>query len=212
METTPRKTTAAAVSSLEALCYIAGFLLLLFVAAVTLRSEVRAAQTLDTLPDMQLWSEGRKAAYLRTLEGESATILAVLTAPSVGLSVPVYSSASTLNMDRGAGIVDGMSFPHEPGHIGIAGHRDGYFRVLKNIAVGDSLVLDTIQGELRFIVDELAIIDPDELEYLAATEESRLTIVTCYPFYFAGSAPQRYLVRAAQAPLVSPATPSDQRS
>lgn len=200
MHSTLGKTPTVTAAFLEAACYIAGFLLLLFVASVVLRSDVRAAAALDKLPDMQLWSDSRKTAYLRSLEREAAPVLAVLTAPSVGLSVPVYSSANTINMDRGAGIVDGMSFPHEPGHIGIAGHRDGYFRVLQHLSIGDSLVLDTLQGERRFIVDDLVIIDPDELEYLDATEEARLSIVTCYPFYFAGSAPQRFLVRAAPAP------------
>lgn len=212
MQPTLRKTTSVTTAPLEAACYITGVLLLLFVASVVLRSEVRAAQARTTLPDMQLWSDGRKTAYLRTLDMEASPVLAVLTAPSVGLSVPVYSSASTMNMDRGAGIVDGMSFPHEPGHIGIAGHRDGYFRVLQQLSVGDSLVLDTLQGERHFIIEDLVIIEPHEIEYLGATEDSRLTIVTCYPFYFAGSAPQRFLVRAAPAPIVSTANPSDQRS
>lgn len=189
----------------EVACYLTGVLLIAFVATVFLRSEVRAAQSLDALPDMQLWSDIRKDAYLRAIETEQSPVLAVLRAPSLGLSVPVYNSASDLNMDRGAGVIDGMAYPHEPGHIGIAGHRDGYFRILKDVAVGDNLVLDTINGERHFIVEDLRVIEPDELEYLQDTQDPRLTIVTCYPFYYAGSAPQRFLVRAT--PVHKPPPP-----
>ncbi|WOJ97828.1 class D sortase [Congregibacter brevis] len=183
----------------EVACYFLGALLIAFFAVVLLRSEVRAAQSIDALPDMQLWSDIRKDAYLRAIETEDSPVLAVLRAPSLGLSVPVYNSASDLNMDRGAGVIDGMAYPHEPGHIGIAGHRDGYFRILKDVAVGDNLVLDTLNGERHFIVEDLRIIEPDELEYLQDSQDPRLTIVTCYPFYYAGSAPQRFLVRATPA-------------
>lgn len=186
---------------LELACYLVGALLLAFAATVFLRSEVRAEQSLDAMPDMQLWSDARKDAYLRAIESADTPVLAILRAPSLGLSVPVYNSASDLNMDRGAGVIDGMAYPHEQGHIGIAGHRDGYFRILKDVAIGDSLILDTLNGERRFIIEELRVIDPQELHYLQETEDPRLTIVTCYPFYFAGSAPQRFLVRAAAAPL-----------
>lgn len=180
----------------EIVCYLIGGLLLAFVAAVVLRSDVRAAQALQALPDMQLWSPGRKEAYFRAIDSAETPVLAILRAPALNLTVPVYDSASELNMDRGAGVINGMAYPHEPGHIGIAGHRDGYFRALKDITVGDRLTLDTLHGERHFVIDELRIIEPEAVEYLKDTVDPRLTIVTCYPFYFAGNAPQRFLVRA----------------
>ncbi|WP_439105539.1 class D sortase [Congregibacter sp.] len=195
---------ASPLSFLEIACYLTGAVLLALVATVFLRSEVRAAQSLEAIPDMQLWSDIRKEAYLRAIDAEDAPVLAVLRAPTLGLTVPVYNSASDLNMDRGAGVIDGMAYPHEPGHIGIAGHRDGYFRILKDVAVGDTLVLDTLNGERHFVVEDLRVIEPDELEYLQETQDPRLTIVTCYPFYYAGNAPQRFLVRAA--PVLAPST------
>lgn len=189
----PKRSTGRLV---EAACYFIGVLLLAFTAAVFFGSEVRATQSLNALPDMQLWSDARKNAYLRAIEAEDTPVLAILRAPSLNLSVPVYHSDSDLNMDRGAGIIDGMAYPHEPGHIGIAGHRDGYFRILKDVTLGDRLILDTLHGQREFIVEDLRIIDPDELHYLQETNTPRLSIVTCYPFYYAGSAPQRFLVRA----------------
>ena len=138
---------------------------------------------------------------MAALDETPGATLGRLRAPRLGLEVPVYENASDLHMDLGAGVIEGMSYPHEPGHIGIAGHRDGYFRALKDIAVGDALVLDTLDGEKRFVVEELKIIDPEEVAYLDYTTDQRLTIVTCYPFYYAGNAPQRFLVRAAPQSL-----------
>jgi sortase A len=190
---------------LEGLLYLIGGALIATACCTLWLSEVRASQSLEALPDMQLWSEARKARYHAAVSEAAASgreenpLVAVLKAPEIGLTVPVYASATELNLDRGAGIIDGMAYPHEPGHIGIAGHRDGYFRALKDIAVGDQLILDTLDAEKRFIVDELLVIEPDELQYLEDTPESRVTIVTCYPFYFVGSAPQRFIVRATLA-------------
>ena len=186
----------AATRLLEGLAYIAGVLLLVVALGSVLRSEVRAAHATEALPNMQLWSDEAKARYLAALDEADAPVLGVLHAPSLALEVPVYESDSDLNMDRGAGIIDGMAYPHELGHIGIAGHRDGYFRALKDLRLGDRLVLETLYGTKEFVVDDLRVIEPTELDYLQETVDQRLTIVTCYPFYFAGSAPQRYLVRA----------------
>lgn len=193
--TKPRASTA------ERLCYGMGLLLVAGALVQLLSSEVRAAQARAHLPEMQLWSEEAKARYVSALDQTPGATLGRLRAPSLGLEVPVYENASDLHMDLGAGVIEGMSYPHEPGHIGIAGHRDGYFRALKDIAVGDTLVLDTLDGEKRFVVNELKIIRPEELSYLDDTTEQRLTIVTCYPFYYAGSAPQRFLVRATPQSL-----------
>ncbi len=185
----------------EWLCYGAGALLVAGALFQMVSSEVRAAQASAQLPEMQLWSDEAKARYVAALDETPGATLGRLRAPSLGLEVPVYENASDLHMDLGAGVIEGMSYPHEPGHIGIAGHRDGYFRALKDIAVGDALVLDTLDGEKRFVVEELKIIDPEEVAYLDYTTDQRLTIVTCYPFYYAGNAPQRFLVRAAPQSL-----------
>ena len=195
-----RSALQGGVRVLEAGAYLLGALLLFVFAASFLRSELRAAESTAQLPDMQLWSEEAKARYVEALNTSPEQVLATLHAPSLDLDVPVYASASELNMDRGAGVIDGMAYPHELGHIGIAGHRDGYFRALKDLALGDRLVLQTLHGTKEFIVDDLRVIEPTEIEYLQGSVQQRLTIVTCYPFYYAGSAPQRYLVRAAPIP------------
>lgn len=143
-------------------------------------------------PDQALWSSSRIATWQASLERGPRTPLAVLDIPEIGLEVPVFSG----RMDRGPVWIPGTAMPGEPGNVGVSGHRDGYFRSLKDAAVGQALVLRTPAGELRYRVDEIRIVDPIEVEVLDPTEVPTLTLVTCYPFYFLGPAPQRFIVRA----------------
>lgn len=148
-------------------------------------------------PDTSLWNAQRIADYQASLTQELPPVLGVLDIPSVSLKVPVYQTNTDLVMDRGAGVIDGMAYPHEPGNIGISGHRDGYFRVLKDIAVGDTIVLQTLEGSKRFRIDATHIVEIADERLLRDTDDQTLTLVTCYPFYFVGHAPQRYIVTAS---------------
>jgi len=114
----------------------------------------------------------------------------------VGLEVPVYQSNSELVMDRGAGVIDGMAYPHEPGNIGISGHRDGYFRVLKDIQLGDTIILQTLEGPRNFRINATEVVAISDKRLLQDTREQTVTLVTCYPFYFVGHAPKRFIVTA----------------
>ena len=148
-------------------------------------------------PDTSLWNAGRIDDYKASLNAELPEVMGVLEVPSVNLKVPVYSTNTELVMDRGAGVIDGMSYPHEPGNIGISGHRDGYFRVLKDVQVGDSITLQTFEGEKRFRIDETHIVPIADESLLRDTDEQSVTLVTCYPFYFVGHAPKRFIVKAS---------------
>ncbi|TXS93626.1 class D sortase [Parahaliea aestuarii] len=148
-------------------------------------------------PDTALWSPGRIADYQASLQQALPPVLGILNLPSLALELPVYSTDSELTMDRGAGVIDGMAYPHEGGNIGIAGHRDGYFRALKDIQPGDPIVLQTLFGPKHFTVDHTRIVEIEDTHVLADTDEQRLTLVTCYPFYFVGHAPQRFVVTAS---------------
>ncbi len=166
-------------------------------------SDPDAAKTVTTLsddtgrPDMSLWAPGRIADYEASLQAELPPVLGILEVPSVGLKVPVYSTDTELTMDRGAGVIDGMAYPHEPGNIGIAGHRDGYFRVLKDVEVGDRLALQTLEGPKDFTIDSVQVVEISDTHLLQDTDDQTVTLVTCYPFYFVGHAPQRYIVTAS---------------
>ncbi len=148
-------------------------------------------------PDTTLWAPGRITDYEASLQTEVPQVLGVLSIPSVGLKVPVYPSDSDLLMDRGSGVIDGMAYPHEQGNIGIAGHRDGYFRALKDVQPGDKIVLQTLEGPKNFVINATRVVEIDDLALLQDTEEQSVTLVTCYPFYFVGHAPQRFIVTAS---------------
>lgn len=127
--------------------------------------------------------------------GESMPI-ALLTIARVGLEVPVFADTSERNLNRGAGWVEGTAAPDDGGNTAIAAHRDGYFRVLKDVALGDVIVLESMAQERNYQVTEISIVEPGDTSSLFATETAAVTLVTCYPFYFVGHAPQRYIVRA----------------
>lgn len=149
-------------------------------------------------PDTTLWAPGRINDYEKSLQAELPPVLGVLEIDSVSLKVPVYSTATDLVMDRGAGVIDGMAYPHEEGNIGISGHRDGYFRVLKDVQVGDTIVLQTLDGEKTFNIESTQIVEIEDTHLLQDTwDRTILTLVTCYPFYFVGHAPQRFIVTAS---------------
>ena len=148
-------------------------------------------------PDTSLWAPGRIADYEASLTAELPPVLGVLEIPAVGLEVPVFSTSTGQTMDRGAGIIDGMAYPHEPGNIGISGHRDGYFRSLKDVQVGDKLVLQTLVGTKQFTIASTQVVEISDTSVLQDTADQTLTLVTCYPFYFVGHAPQRFIVTAS---------------
>ncbi|MEH6635798.1 MAG: class D sortase [Halioglobus sp.] len=150
-----------------------------------------------TAPDTTLWASGRLADYEASLKAELPPVLGVMEIPSVGLKVPVYSTNTDLVMDRGAGIIDGMSYPHEPGNIGISGHRDGYFRALKDVQVGDTIRLQSLEGEKVFKIDAMQVVAITDTHLLRDTDDQTVTLVTCYPFYFVGHAPKRFIVTAS---------------
>lgn len=127
---------------------------------------------------------------------DEALPVALLRIDRVALEVPVYMDISERNLNRGAGLIDGTGLPDSNGNIGIAAHRDRYFRALADVAVGDVLELETLRAIREYRITEISIVMPTDLWPLDETDEPAVTLVTCYPFYFVGSAPQRYIVRA----------------
>ncbi|HVP61462.1 MAG TPA: class D sortase [Myxococcaceae bacterium] len=146
--------------------------------------------------DQSLWDPGRIRAYLRALARPAPPPLALLRIPRLALEVPVLEGTDEWTLDRAVGHIEGTPRPDEAGNVGIAGHRDGFFRVLKDISEGDLVELALPAEVRRFRVARLSIVAPDEAQVLASTGGARLTLVTCYPFYFVGSAPRRFIVQA----------------
>ena len=146
-------------------------------------------------PDYALWSSKRISDYHQGNEQRDEPPLAIMSIDKLDLKVPVYNGTDEINLNRGAGRIKGTGRIDSPGNLGIAGHRDGFFRVLKDIELGDSINMLTHQGNSEFVVSSITIVDPTDVSVLAPTDDSTITLVTCYPFYFVGHAPKRYIVK-----------------
>ncbi len=129
--------------------------------------------------------------------GKPVESLAVLRIPALHLEVPVLEGTDEVTLNRGVGRIAGTSLPGQGGNIGIAGHRDGFFRRLKNIQTGDAIELVTISGTDVYVVDQIRITSPADVGVLRPRAKHSLMLVTCYPFYFVGPAPSRYIVEAS---------------
>ena len=116
--------------------------------------------------------------------------------PSLDLAVMVLEGTDEATLNRAVGLIKGTARPGELGNVGIAGHRDGWFRALRKVLPGDEIVLRTLEGRYRYRIEEIEIVEPSDTSVLDSTDEARLTLVTCYPFYWMGNAPQRYIVKA----------------
>ena len=148
--------------------------------------------------DTSLWSPERIRAYEESLRKDFGAPLAILSIPKIGLEVPVLAGTDDLTLNRGVGLIDGSPRPGEIGNSGIAGHRDGFFRGLKDVGVGDAIEVLSLSARHSYVVESIRIVQPEDVSVLDPTSSPVLTLVTCYPFYFIGSAPQRYIVRAVK--------------
>ena len=146
--------------------------------------------------DFQLWSIKRIAAYQDSLTKKTEMPLAILRIPKISLEAPVFNDTDDLTLNRGVGRILGTAQIGQPGNLGIAGHRDGFFRGLKDIELGDTIELQLPGGTDRYGVSQIQVVSPEDTYVLRQQSEPTLTLVTCYPFYYVGSAPKRYVVTA----------------
>ena len=158
----------------------------------------KTERTPTELVDFSQWSEKRVREYTESLSHSFKPALAVLNVPRLKVRVPVLEGTDDLVLNRGVGWIGGTAKPGESGNSGIAGHRDGFFRALKDIAEGDEIQLETSGGVIPYKVDLLKIVPPEDVSVLEPRYADSLTLVTCYPFYFVGNAPQRWIVHAVR--------------
>jgi sortase A len=147
--------------------------------------------------DFSLWSPKRIQQFRDSVATKTDQPLAVLRIPNIHLEVPLYNDTDDLTLDRGVGRILGTAHLGEIGNLGIAGHRDGFFRGLKDLTAHDEIDLVLTGRSDVYQVENIQIVNPEDVSVLAPTPAPALTLVTCYPFYFIGSAPQRYIVRAS---------------
>ena len=157
----------------------------------------RAAGALEAdAPDLSSWSAARVQAWRDALIQAAPPPLAVMRIPRIRLEVPVLEGTDDWTLNRAVGHIADTASPGSDGNSGIAGHRDGFFRGLKDVAPGDVIELETLDGVEQYRIARAWVVDPDDVSVLDPTPSRTLTLVTCYPFYFVGSAPQRFIVRA----------------
>jgi sortase A len=134
---------------------------------------------------------------------EPGELVGRLAIPRLGLTALVLEGVDKKTLRRGAGHIPATALPDpdkDEGNVGIAAHRDSHFRALKDIQEDDTIELTTLDGTLRYRVEWTKIVKPADVSVLEPTDEPALTLVTCYPFYYVGSAPERFIVRAHLIP------------
>lgn len=158
-----------------------------------------AAAETDSLGSFQNSAEEteEKTAAPPPVEVKDGELIGRIKVPRLGVSAIVMEGVGKKTLRRGAGHIPDTAMPsEEAGNVGIAAHRDSFFRGLKDIQEDDTIELTTLEGTFRYKVEWTKIVKPDDTSVLAPTDDAALTLVTCYPFYYVGSAPERFIVRA----------------
>lgn len=134
------------------------------------------------------------AAVSRTITpGETVGRIEI---PRLRVSAIIKSGVDARTLQLAVGHIPGTAFPGEVGNVGLAAHRDTFFRRLRDIQSDDEIVLTTPEGSFKYRVARTDIVEPEDVWVLDPTDHPTLTLVTCYPFNYVGSAPQRFIVRA----------------
>jgi sortase A len=162
----------------------------------------------DASPDASEWSRGRIQRWRDARPEAVQERLALLEIPRLGLQVVVLEGTSEWALTRGVGRIEGTAVADQDGNLGIAGHRDGYFRALRHLRPGDQIRLRTPAVDRSYRVEWIRVVEPDDRWVLERTPEPALTLVTCYPFWFVGHAPQRFVVRALEEGEPPPPAPA----
>jgi sortase A len=123
-------------------------------------------------------------------------LIARLEIQRLGLSVMVTEGDDRRTLRRAVGHIPGTALPGQNGNIALTGHRDTFFRPLRNIRLDDIVTLRTLQGDYRYRVLATQVVSPDHVSVLNPGRSETLTLITCHPFYFVGGAPNRFIVRA----------------
>jgi sortase A len=185
---------------------VAGFLALSTVGFVWTQARVfqRNASQRFEFAAARSYSEFTAPARLSTAGSghpvSVGSVLGKLEIPRIGVSAIVLEGADAATLRKAVGHIPGTAMPDQRGNVGIAGHRDTFFRALRNIRKDDLITFKTLSGPHNYRVEYFEVVKPEDVAVLKSTARPTLTLVTCYPFYFIGSAPKRFIVRADEIP------------
>jgi sortase A len=147
----------------------------------------------------------RNSAPLRVSPPADA-VVGRLTIPRLRMSAMIREGVGESTLRVALGHIPNTAFPGESGNIGIAGHRDTLFRALQNIRTDDLILLETLDGNYVYRVEDTAVVGPRDTQVLQARQPLELTLVTCYPFHYVGAAPERFIVKAHEVSATSKKT------
>jgi sortase A len=136
------------------------------------------------------------APSAKSPKANNGAVVARLSIAKIHLRAMVREGSDDNTLDVALGHIPGTALPGHRGNVGIAGHRDRLFRRLAEVNRDDQIQLQTPAATYTYQVDDMAIVKPEALSVLAAGHGAQLTLVTCYPFNYIGSAPKRYVVKA----------------
>jgi sortase A len=125
-------------------------------------------------------------------------VLGEMEVPRLGLKIVVVQGDSNRILRRAVGHIPETALPGQSGNVALAGHRDSFFRPLRNIRSGDAITFKTRNAEFQYQVESTAVVQPGDVSVLQASSGRILTLITCFPFYYVGAAPNRFVVRARQ--------------
>lgn len=119
--------------------------------------------------------------------------------PRIDLKAMIHEGVTQRTLALAVGHIPGTALPGRTGNVGIAGHRDTFFRGLRSVQPGDAIILTTLEGSYEYRVESAEVVAPGDTRVLADSTQPELTLVTCYPFYYVGPAPERFIVHAKRA-------------
>lgn len=150
--------------------------------------------------DLDRLLRDRRAASAGAAVAATNGLIGRMEIPRLGLSAIVVEGIDRTTLRRGIGHIPGTALPGAAGNVGLSAHRDTFFRPLKDLRIKDEIRFSTLNGNFRYEVESLRVVEPSDVGVLAPSGENVLTLVTCYPFFYIGAAPKRFVVRARQAP------------
>jgi sortase A len=159
-----------------------------------------SARAFEKTAIMALSARPPKAPSVERLLVEG-TLLGRIQIERVGLSAVIAQGDSPAVLSHAVGHVPATALPGERGNVALAAHRDTLFRPLRKIRAGDAITLTTSAGEYRYEVQSTSIVPPTDVGVLRSSGGEELTLITCYPFYYIGPAPDRFIVHARRTPL-----------
>ncbi len=181
------------------LFFAIGTLLLTYVAYIWLETKLYQDKQSHEFDQVLHGTPAASAKSPDTANREGA-LLGRLEIKSVGLSAMIQEGVEDETLRRAVGHIPGTPSLGKQGNIGLAAHRDTFFRGLRNIRLNDEITLTTTNGDTRYRVASTQIVDPEDTKVLDDSPDYLLTLVTCYPFNFVGTAPKRFIVRAHKVP------------